>query len=270
MGRFYEQLQAQNDHGRFACAGLDPVEAKMSRNGLWQYRLEELIDIAAPHAAAFKPNWAFYLERVSEGGLALLERVCRRIRQVSPGAVLIIDMKCADIGTTNLGYANWAFDVCGADAITVHSYMGSEAMQPIIGREDRGAIVLCKTSNPGSAEMQDVVLEDGRRYYEYVADTVSETWNENDNCALVVGATYARQLAGIRARAPQLPLLIPGIGTQGGDLAGSVRAAFPGGARSAPIVINNSSGFMYKPTFAESAAQLIVINEGVRAVLAAP
>lgn len=96
--RFLQRMQAQNDAGRFACAGLDPVEGKMPADRLWKYHLDELIDIAAPHAGAFKPNWAFYLGRAAEGGLVLLERVCKQIREASPDALIVLDMKCADIG----------------------------------------------------------------------------------------------------------------------------------------------------------------------------
>lgn len=141
-------------------------------------------------------------------------------------------------------------------------------MQPILGREDRGVIVLCKTSNPGASQMQDVLLADGRMYYEFVADTVAIEWNVRENCGLVVGATYHQQLARLRDRVPRLPMLIPGIGTQGGNLEETARAAFPKGRAVAPAMINTSSGFMYQPSTVRSAAQLILINECVRTVRA--
>lgn len=260
---FLEKLRRQNKAGRYACAGLDPVEAQMGSDP-WRTTLYRLAQAAREDAAAYKPNWAFYLERIQESGLLLLRDLCTVIRSSAPEAVIILDMKCGDIGKTNAGYVRWAFETCGVDAITVHSYMGSEAMAPFLNNPAQGVFVLCKTSNPGAAEMQDVQMADGHPYFHHVAMTVSAKWNNRQNCGLVVGATYPEELAQIRELTPELPLLIPGIGTQGGDLPHTVMAATKRKPH-APFVINQSSSFMYQPTLEASVEQLRVLNAAVHA-----
>jgi len=168
------------------------------------------------------------------------------------------------------GYADFAFRQLGADAITVHPYMGSEAMAPFIKDPDHGVFVLCRTSNPGGWEMQNFSGEcGGAPLFMHVAKTVAETWNANSNCGLVVGATHPRELAVASRLAPRLPLLIPGIGKQGGDLYATIKAAV---ARedAGPFVINQSSSFMYQPTIDASVASLRMVNDAVKRVLAEP
>jgi len=260
---FLEKLQQQNAAGRYACAGLDPVEEQMGQ-APWRTTLYSLAQAARNDAAAYKPNWAFYLERIEEGGLFLLRDLCRVIRSSAPEAVIVLDMKCGDIGKTNMGYVRWAFGMCGVDAITVHSYMGSEAMAPFLSDPNRGVFVLCKTSNPGAAEMQDVPMADGHPYFHHVARTVSAKWNTNGNCGLVIGATYPAELEQVRELVPELPLLVPGIGAQGGDLLQTVMAATKRRPH-APFVVNQSSSFMYQPTLDGSVEQLRILNTAVHA-----
>jgi orotidine-5'-phosphate decarboxylase len=261
---FLEKLKKQNEKGLFACAGLDPVKGKVPVGPLYPW-FSDLIRASCNEAAAYKPNWAFFLE--TDGGISLLPSVCAAVRDYAPDAVLIFDMKCGDIGPTNKGYVDFAFGSCGADAITVHSYMGSEAMAPFLKDPNRGVFVLCRTSNPGAAQMQDVMTAEGIPYYQRVAKTVAAEWNTNGNCGLVVGATYPKELALVRDLVPELPLLIPGIGTQGGNLEETIKAAIKHPAHG-PFIINQSSSFMYQPTLAESVVQLRMVNDAARYIIA--
>ncbi|MBI3385931.1 orotidine-5'-phosphate decarboxylase [Candidatus Gottesmanbacteria bacterium] len=147
---------------------------------------------------------------------------CDYLREKYPEVPIIFDAKRADIGSTNQGYAQFAFDWLGADAITLHPYLGREAIQPFLDRKDKGCIILCRTSNPGAGEMQDLKVG-GKSLYQVVARMVATKWNGNRNCGLVVGATYPGELGIVRRIAPTLPLLVAGVGAQGGDLKKSVK-----------------------------------------------
>lgn len=253
MGTFLDKLRCANAAGLYSCAGFDPDEKKMPSHLLerrhddtleaWRKFLYDLTIEASAHAAAFKPNWAFFLKR-GHRGLHLLEDLCRVVRVSAPNALLILDMKVGDIGNTNHGYVEFAFKICGADAVTVHPYMGSKAMMPFLENLDKGIFVLCKTSNQGADEFQDMMNVDTQPFYMGVASKVSRIWNTNGNCGLVTGATYPDELRRIRKIVPELPLLIPGIGAQGGDLEKTIRAVATAKDHS-PFVINQSSSFMY-------------------------
>jgi orotidine-5'-phosphate decarboxylase len=280
VSTFYEKLQANNAAGRYACAGLDPVDSKIPEDlrALWENDtliawctfLYELIRASETHAAAFKPNLAFFLAR-GYRGLRFLEDVCQHIHDTAPHALLILDMKVGDIADTNAGYVEFAFNICKADAITIHPYLGYEAMKPFLADPNRGAFVLAKTSNPGSGEFQDLLVqESGLPLYAHVSRNIQRHWNENANCGLVVGATYPTQLEKVVVVAPNLPILIPGIGKQGGDLETIVRAVTSNGP-STPFILNQSSGFMYASggeDFAEAGAKVLQkMNEGVQNIL---
>jgi orotidine-5'-phosphate decarboxylase len=167
--------------------------------------------------------------------------------------VVILDAKRADIGNTNEGYAKFAYDFLGADAITLHPYLGREALKPFLDRVDKGAIILCRTSNPGAGEFQDLLVsksqpaealaKEGRPLYQIVAGNVAGEWNYNNNCALVVGATHPTELEIVRRIVGEMPILIPGIGAQGGDVEKTVKAGVDKNGLNA--IINSSRGIIF-------------------------
>ena len=235
------------------CIGLDvdctrlPVGVSPTREGVVGF-CRDIIDATHQFAAAYKPNIAFF-ESMGNWGLDALQAVRRYI---PPDVIAILDAKRGDMDNTNVQYARAAFDILGFDAITVHPYLGAEALNPFLRRAENGVFVLCRTSNPGAGEFQDMRVESGDPLFLAVAKA-AHTWNKNGNCGLVTGATYPNELEQVRSAAPDLPLLIPGIGAQGGDLAASVMAAGIG----APILINASRSILYASAerdYAEAAA----------------
>lgn len=260
MNSFMALLESRWNEGHFLCVGLDtdfeklPAKFKQEpvSDALFHFN-REIIEATAPHCGVFKPNVAFY-EGYGLEGLDALIRTNRFIRERYPVHPIILDAKRADIGNTNAGYAKAAFEVLQAHAITVHPYLGREALAPFLAEKKRGVIVLCHTSNPGAGEFQELKVG-GQELYKIVAEKVSREWNYNGNCGLVMGATYPKQLAEIRNIAGDLPLLIPGIGAQGGDLQQTVI----NGLNSAKegIIINASRSILYASSgndFAAAAA----------------
>jgi orotidine-5'-phosphate decarboxylase len=240
-------LEAKWAEGKFVCVGLDSDVDKLPPS-FADFLLPErvtifnrrIIETTHDLVCAYKPNVAFYLALGPSGVVALASTI-RDIHELAPDVPVILDAKVADIGNTNQGYVKFAFDLLGADAITVHPYLGEEALKPFLERKDKGVIVLCKTSNPGADEFQDVdLLGSHDRLFQTVAKRVSQNWNKNGNCALVAGATYPEQLGQIRKIVGDMPLLIPGVGKQGGDVEQVVKAA--GGKR---MIINSSSGIIF-------------------------
>lgn len=194
---------------------------------------------------AYKPNTAFYEARGTQG-IEDLKNTCDFLKAHYPEIPIIIDAKRADIGNTNDGYAAFIFDYLGADAVTLHPYLGREALQPFLDRKDKGCIILCKTSNSGSGELQDLSLDTGNqsvKLYQYVARKVATEWNTNGNCGLVVGATYPKELAEVRKTVGDMPILIPGIGVQGGDVAETVKAGVDSHGNNA--LINSSRSIIF-------------------------
>jgi orotidine-5'-phosphate decarboxylase len=254
--------------------GLDPVTERVPRHlrarhgddpvALWRAILFPVVELLGARAAAFKPNWAFFLAGGLEG-LRALEALCEHLHQHAPEALLVLDMKVGDIQSTNLGYVRYAFERLRADAVTVQPYLGAEALEPFLSRADRGVFVLGRTSNPGGAELQALeVTDDGAQepLYLAVARRVAGPWNRHGNTGLVVGATTPEPLARVRQAAPSLPLLVPGIGAQGGDLDAVLSAAF-GVADAGPVLVNQSSGILY----ADPTEGYLVAAEGVYNVL---
>ncbi len=177
-----------------------------------------------------------------------------RIHTVAPDVPVILDAKDMDIGNTNTGYVRMAFEYCQADAITINPYLGMEAAQPFLDQKDKGIIVLCRTSNKGSGEFQDLLIKSDMPLYQYVASRVAKYWNKNGNCALVVGATYPNELAQVRRIVGDMPILIPGIGVQGGDVEATVKAGRD--SRGQGMIINASRSIIFAsngPDFAEAA-----------------
>jgi orotidine-5'-phosphate decarboxylase len=168
---------------------------------------------------------------------------------------VILDAKRGDIGSTAQMYAREAFDRYGADAVTVNPYLGRDSVQPFLDRSDKGVVILCRTSNPGAGDFQDLEV-DGRPLYQQVAATVARQWNTHGNCLLVTGATYPEQLAEVRAIVGDLPLLVPGIGAQGGDLQAVLRHGLTADATG--LLISSSRAILYAGAgddFAEAARQ---------------
>lgn len=228
-----------------------------------------IVEATADLAAAYKPNAAFY-EALGAEGFRALEETIAVIRVSAPGAAVILDAKRADIGSTNAGYVTAAFDQLGADAITVHPYLGGEALSPFLERSEKLVFVLARTSNPGAGEFQDLVA-DGVPLYRHVARAVAGSWNAAGNCGLVVGATYPEEMKAIREDIPaEMPILIPGVGAQGGDVAAVVAANRDAGSNA--FLIAASRSIIYASSgedFAEAArAEAQSLDAKIRAAAA--
>lgn len=208
------------------CVGLDPEPAKFPArfandpDAVFAF-CRDIADATADYACAFKPQIAHFAALGAEGAL---ERLVAHLKSAHPAVPVILDSKRGDIGSTAQHYATEAFDRYGADAVTVNPYLGRDALQPFLDRADRGVIILCRTSNPGAGELQDMLVA-GRPLYQHVAEKAAVEWNANGNVALVVGATWPGQLAEVRALVKDVPLLVPGVGAQGGDAAAVVANA---------------------------------------------
>lgn len=251
MSTFITKLEQCWQRGNFVCVGLDPeysrlpeaVKASQSVTDALFVFAHDIIDATHDLVCAYKPNIAFY-EALGTDGLHALTRTVRYIKERYPHIPIILDAKRADIGNTNLGYVTSAFDLLEVDAITVHPYLGKEALLPFLARKEKGIIVLAKTSNPGSDEFQNLpVGEAGEPLYQVVARSVAQRWNTNENCGLVVGATYPSELKLVREIVGDMPLLIPGIGAQGGNVAATVKAGQD--SRGWGMIINSSRGILY-------------------------
>ena len=241
MPSFRERLRHVSEANRtLLCVGLDPDPASMAVPDVADFN-KAIVDATADLVCAFKPNLAFY-EALGSAGIAALERTVAHIRERAPDAVVIADAKRGDMASSNVQYARALFETWGFDAATVNGYQGGEALEPFLSYEDKGVFVLCKTSNPGAREFQDLGLASGRRLFEEVASRASK-WNTRGNVGLVVGATYPDDLATVRGLCPAMPVLLPGIGAQGGDLAASVKAGIDETGRG--LVVSSSRGVIY-------------------------
>ncbi len=213
-------------NGSLVCIGLDPdiekipISIKTHKNPQFDFN-KAIVDVTSDLVCGYKPNSAFY-ECRGKKGIEELEMTCDYLQKKHPEIPIILDAKRADIGNTNKGYAGFAFDYLGVDALTVHPYLGEEAIKPFLDYKDKGIIVLCKTSNSGSGEFQNLKIK-GKLLYKIVAQNVFEKWNKNKNCMLVVGATYPKELKEVRKIVGDMTLLIPGIGAQGGDVKKTVQ-----------------------------------------------
>jgi orotidine-5'-phosphate decarboxylase len=252
---FVEQLaRAETLNDSMLCVGLDPDPAKFPQP--WQGDASRIFDFCAAIVdatkdlvIAFKPQIAYFAAQRAEGEL---ERLIAHIRQVAPEVPVILDAKRGDIGNTAEQYAREAFERYRADAVTLSPFMGFDSIEPYLRYEGKGAILLCRTSNAGGADLQAQVLagNDGQpdeRVFERIARLANGAWNTNGQLALVVGATYPAEIERVRELAPTLPLLIPGIGAQGGDAAATVRAGWRAedGRTVAPIIVNSSRAVLY-------------------------
>jgi len=226
------------------CVGLDtdigkiPLHLRKLDHPLFQFN-RAVVDATADLVCAYKPQIAYYSAVGAEHDLEL---TIEYIHQNYPSIPVILDAKRGDIGATAEKYAEEAFDRYRADAVTVNPYMGGDTLQPYLARKDKGVIILCRTSNAGARDIQDVTA-DGRKLYQIVAGKAVNSWNDNGNALLVVGATFPEELKEIRAIAPEMPFLVPGIGAQGGD----VKAAVTNGRtkNGAGMIVNSSRAIIY-------------------------
>ncbi|MGD0780157.1 MAG: orotidine-5'-phosphate decarboxylase [Dehalococcoidales bacterium] len=239
---FIEKLaQISLKNKSLLCVGLDPDLSLMPEQiGIYEFN-KDIIDATADLVCAYKPNIAFY-EAMGNDGLEALKKTRDYIPKDIP---VIIDAKRGDIGNTAKAYAKSLFDYFNFDAITASPYLGYDSLEPFIERRDRGIFILCRTSNPGAADFQSLYVatnKSKKMLYEVVAEKVSE-WNKHGNLGLVVGATYPEELKLIRERYPQMPLLIPGVGTQGGELKQVVKWGVDRGRQR--TIINSSRQILY-------------------------
>jgi orotidine-5'-phosphate decarboxylase len=245
---FLEMLQAAQRRNRsMLCVGLDPeptrfpAELKGDASRIYDF-CARIVDATGDLVIAFKPQIAYFAAHRAEHQL---EQLMRHLRANFPQVPVILDAKRGDIGSTAQQYAIEAFERYGADAVTLSPFMGFDSVQPYLKYPDKGAFLLCRTSNPGGDDLQNQRLTtvDGEPLlYEHVARLAHGPWNLNGQLGLVVGATYPAEIERVRAIAPALPLLIPGVGAQGGDAVATVRA---GWREDAPIVVNSSRAILY-------------------------
>ena len=270
MSAFAKKIQRACESARsLVCVGLDPDPSLMPVQDVFAFN-RAIIDSTAPVASAYKPNLAFY-EAMGLPGLAALERTISHIREAAAHAVIIGDAKRGDIGPSATAYARAMFDVWGFDAITVNAWGGRDTVEPFLEDESRGVFVWCRGSNPGSGDFQDLATLDGGEespLYEVMARSCAD-WNTRGNVGLVVGATVPKQLAAVRELCPAMPLLIPGVGAQGGELESAVRAGVDGSGRLA--LVNSSRGIIYAsrgPDFADAAGKAALhLRNAINSVL---
>lgn len=262
--RFIDQLAAaERLNQSLLCVGLDPEPAKFP--GAWQHDAGRIFDFCATIVdatrdlvLAYKPQIAYFAAHRAEDQL---ERLIAHIRRVAPEVPVILDAKRGDVGSTAEQYALEAFERYQADAVTLSPFLGFDSIEPYLRYEDKGAILLCRTSNAGGDELQARRLcgpdgAPGELLYEHIARLAASDWNRNGQLGLVVGATYPAEIERVRELAPTLPLLIPGVGAQGGDAEATVRAGWrgAGGHTTAPIIVNSSRAVLYASRSNEFAA----------------
>ena len=249
------------------CIGLDSATALMPARFTASDRPQLefnrwIIDQTHPYVAAYKPNMAFYEARGSAGWQDLAESL-EYLRAVDASIFTICDAKRADIDSTNAGYVAGLLDELGFDAITLHPYLGGTALQPFLSRADKVFIVLCRTSNPGAGELQDLVVGE-EPLWEVVARRVRDDWDGNGNCMLVVGATYPQELRRARELCPDMTFLVPGVGAQGGDVFEAVGAGLD--VRGRGLLINASRSVIFAD---DPAAEARRLRDGIRDAVAA-
>ena len=255
---FLKKLKNKWNEGKFICVGLDPDYSKFPpnfKNGSLEQDLfsfnENVIEQTKDLVCAYKLQSAFY-EVFGEIGWGVLKKTAQYIQQKYQDIPIILDAKRGDIGFSNEAYAKAIFDYLGFDAVTLHPYLGKEALEPFLERKDKGIIILVKTSNPGGGEFQDLQVE-GKPLYQVVAEHVKD-WNKNGNLGVVVGATYPKQLKEVRQIVGDIPILVPGIGAQGGDLEGTLKNGLDSNKQG--LIINSSRGIIFADNPREAALKL--------------
>ncbi len=270
---FAQRLDSACEASRsLVCVGLDPDPSMMPVKEVAAFN-RAIVDATHDLVCAYKPNLAFY-EALGLDGWNALESTVKHIRDVAPGVILLGDAKRGDIGNTAAAYARGMFQYWGFDAVTINAYCGRDGVEPFLEYSDRGVFVLCRSSNPGAVDLQDLLVSSGvdsaRPLYQQVALQVG-SWNQHGNAGLVLGATYPEQIKEVRALCPDMPFLIPGIGSQEGALEQAVRNGIA--AQGRRILINSSRGIIYASRgddFAESARKATAdLQDAINAVLAA-
>jgi orotidine-5'-phosphate decarboxylase len=267
---FLEQLQdAERQNGSLLCVGLDPEPSKFpaSMKGdaskIYDF-CAQIVDATADLAISFKPQIAYFAAHRAEDQL---EKLMAHVRRTAPHVPVILDAKRGDIGATAEQYAIEAFERYGADAVTLSPFMGFDSVQPYLKHHGKGAFLLCRTSNPGGDDLQNQRLasvEGQPLLYEHIAKLAQGPWNVNGQLGLVVGATYPVEIERVRSLAPTLPLLIPGVGAQGGDAVATIKAGYrqSQGVTSGAVIVSSSRAILYAssgPDFAQAAR-----NEAMR------
>lgn len=241
------------------CVGLDsdlekiPKKFNTLKNPQFEFN-KWIIDQTSDYVCVYKPNSAFYEAQGAEG-IEHLKKTCDYLKKRYPEIPIILDAKRGDIGSTNEGYIKYAFGYLGVDAITLHPYLGKESLQAFLKHTDKGFFILCKTSNPGSDELQNLLvtgnyhsmndrtLNGNQPLFQYIAEQVARSWNEFGNCMLVVGATYPSELGEVRKIVGDMTILVPGIGAQGGDIEKTVKAGL--NSKKAGIIVNSARGIIF-------------------------
>jgi len=252
---------AWQEKDSLVCVGLDPDISKIPvhlhnvETPLFEFN-KAIVDATADLVCAFKPQIAYYSASHAERDLEL---TIDHIHKNHPEIPVILDAKRGDIGSTAEKYVQEVFDRYMADAVTVNPYMGADTLRPFLDREDKGVIILCRTSNPGARDIQDLD-SNGKKLYQIVADKAAKEWNDNGNVLLVVGATYPKELSEIRSIVGDMPFLVPGIGAQGGDVEKAVSSGKT--QNGAGMIVNSSRGIIYaskRQDFAEAARYAAII-----------
>lgn len=240
--KFIEHIkQTAEKNNSLLCVGLDPDPGRLPKSlaasvtPILDFN-KAIIDATADLVCAYKPQIAHYAAQAAEAELAATISYIRDIY----GIPVILDSKRGDIGSTASMYATEAFERYGADAVTVNPFLGLDSMQPFLDYKEKGIIVLCRTSNPGGSDLQNLVLDSGLHLYEHIARLATESWNSNQNVVLVVGATRPEELARVRQLTGDMPFLLPGIGAQGGDIQSTME-----NARGGQLIINSSRAILY-------------------------
>lgn len=266
---FNQQLQsAWASQGSMLCVGFDPDPKRLplslqgSPEGIYEF-CREIADATADVVCAFKPQFAYFASQRAE---AQLEKLIKHLKDKYPHIPVILDSKRGDIGSTADHYALEAFDRYGADAVTVNPYMGFDTIEPYLKHAGKGVIVLCRTSNPGGSDLQFLnVAPNGEPLYLHVAKLAAQEWNGSEQISLVVGATFPEEIAKVRAIVGDMPLLIPGIGAQGGDIDATVSAGKITGKPGAGMIINSSRAILYASSgadFAQAARAVALSTRG--------
>lgn len=257
---FNQQLHsAWASQGSMLCVGFDPDPKRLPLSfqgkpeGIYDF-CREIAYATADLVCAFKPQFAYFASQRAE---AQLEKLIQHLKDKHPHIPVILDSKRGDIGSTADHYAIEAFDRYGADAVTVNPYMGFDTIEPYLKHTGKGVIVLCRTSNPGGSDLQFLNLApDGEPLYLHLAKLAAQQWNQSSQISLVVGATFPEEIAKVRAIVGEMPLLIPGIGAQGGDIDATVSAGKTAGKPGTGMIINSSREILYASSgrdFAEAA-----------------
>jgi orotidine-5'-phosphate decarboxylase len=264
-GGFVQKLaRAWQSNDSLLCVGLDPEIERFPRHILAEpspifHFNKAVIDRTADLVCAYKLQFAHYAAYEAEDQL---ERTIEYIHRAYPDLPVILDAKRGDVGNTAERYAIEAFERYGADAVTVNPYLGSDALEPFLKHADKGVIILCRTSNPGGGDLQDLLVGE-RKLYQVVAELAASRWNARGNCLLIVGATYPRELAEVRALVGDMPLLVPGVGAQGGDVAQAVRC---GQTRAGTgLIVSASRSILYGSSGADFAASACEAAQRLRA-----